>query len=106
MLTITFSSIFFQAVRDGVKRWRLNYWNIFDAVVIALFFLSFVLHMSGLLIQGRITYAIDLMLFIVRILEVFYVDKTLGPYVVMIGRMVSSSNGSIDLLSKINILYL
>ena len=44
--------------------------------------------MSGLLIEGRIVYAIDLMLFIVRILEMFFVDRTLGPYVVMIGRMV------------------
>lgn len=39
--------------------------------------------------EGRIVYAIDLMLFILRILEMFYVRKTLGPYVVMIGRMVN-----------------
>ena len=45
--------------------------------------------MSGLLVEGRILYAIDLMLFITRILEIFYVSKTLGPYVVMIGRMVN-----------------
>ena len=62
--------------------------------------------MGGLLIQGRITYAIDLMLFIVRILEIFYVDKTLGPYVVMIGKMVSSANRKIDLLSKTDFLLL
>ena len=57
--------------------------------MIILFLLGFSLHIRGLLIDGRIVYAIDLMLFIVRILEIFYVDKTLGPYVVMIGRMVS-----------------
>ena len=44
--------------------------------------------MNGNLSAGRIVYAIDLMLFIMRVLELFYVDKTLGPYVVMIGRMV------------------
>ena len=71
-----------------------------------LFFLGFGLHLCGLLIQGRITYAIDLMLFIVRILEIFYVDKTLGPYVVMIGKMVSSANRKIDLLSKTDFLLL
>ena len=71
-----------------------------------LFFLGFGLHLGGLLIQGRITYAIDLMLFIVRILEIFYVDKTLGPYVVMIGKMVSSANRKIDLLSKTDFLLL
>lgn len=51
--------------------------------------MAFGLRMGGLLIEGRIVYAIDLMLFILRILEIFYVDKTLGPFVVMIGRMVS-----------------
>ena len=44
--------------------------------------------MNGDLSNGRIVYAIDLMLFIMRVLELFYVDKTLGPYVVMMGRMV------------------
>ena len=95
--------LFFQAVRYGAKRWISSYWNIWDAIVIVLFFLAFGLRTGGLLIQGRITYAIDLMLFIVRILEIFYVDRTLGPYVVMIGKMVSSPNISIYLLSKIDI---
>ena len=103
LLSITFLSFFFQAVRYGAKRWISSYWNIWDAIVIVLFFLAFGLRAGGLLIQGRITYAIDLMLFIVRILEIFYVDRTLGPYVVMIGKMVSSPNISIYLLSKIDI---
>lgn len=98
-----FYLFYFQAVRYGAKRWISNYWNIWDAIVIVLFFLAFGLRTGGLLIQGRITYAIDLMLFIVRILEIFYVDRTLGPYVVMIGKMVSSPNISIHLLSKIDI---
>ena len=94
--------LFFQAVRYDAKRWISSYWNIWDAIVIVLFFLAFGLRTGGLLIQGRITYAIDLMLFIVRILEIFYVDRTLGPYVVMIGKMVSSANISTYLLSKID----
>lgn len=75
--------------------WKLSYWNIWDTFVIGLFFLGFGLHMGGLSIEGRIVYAIDLMLFIIRILEIFYLDKTLGPIVVMIGRMVSSAARSI-----------
>ena len=59
-----------------------------DALAIILFFVGFGLRMNGNLSAGRIVYAIDLMLFIMRVLELFYVDKTLGPYVVMIGRMV------------------
>ena len=50
--------------------------------------------MRGFLLEGRIVYAVDLMLFIVRVLEVFLVDKTLGPYVVMISRMVSMFVGN------------
>ena len=39
---------------------------------------------------ARIAYTVDLMLFIVRVLEVFLVDKTLGSYVILIERMVSN----------------
>ena len=73
---------------DGCKKWKSSHWNKCDVFAIALFFVGFGLRMGGLLIEGRIVYAIDLMFFIVRILEIFYVDRTLGPYVVMIGRMV------------------
>ena len=50
--------------------------------------------MSNHRIEGRIVFAVDLMFFIVRVLEVFLVDKTLGPYVVMIVRMVSNAIAS------------
>ena len=53
--------------------------------------------MGGFLVEARIVYAIDLMFFILRILEIFYVDKTLGPYIVMIGRMVNIIVKIIDL---------
>ena len=69
-----------------------------------MFLLGFGLRMRGLLIDGRIAYAIDLMLFIVRILEMFYVDKKLGPYVVMIGRMVSYAARVIYLQQKLHLL--
>ena len=88
-------SFFFQMRFDGFKKWLSSYWNVGDAVAIVLFFVGFGLRMGGLLIEGRITYALDLMVFILRILEIFYVDRTLGPYVVMIGRMVNSINTSI-----------
>ena len=74
---------------SGFQKWISSYWNIWDAAAILLFFVAFGLCMGGLLTEGRIVYAIDLMLFILRISEIFYVDKTLGPYVVMTGRMVN-----------------
>lgn len=52
------------------------------------------MRMANQSIEGRIVYAIDLMFFIVRILETFLVDEDLGPYVVMIGRMVSNRSTS------------
>ena len=92
--------LFFQIRFDGFKKWLSSYWNVGDAVAIVLFFVGFGLRMGGLLIEGRITYALDLMVFILRILEIFYVDRTLGPYVVMIGRMVNSVNTGIFLWAR------
>ena len=92
--------LFFQIRFDGFKKWLSSYWNVGDAVAIVLFFVGFGLRMGGLLIEGRITYALDLMVFILRILEIFYVDRTLGPYVVMIGRMVNSINTGIFLWAR------
>ena len=74
---------------SGFQKWISSYRNICDAAAILLFFVAFVLRMGCSLTQGRIVYAIDLMLFILRILEIFYVDRTFVPYVVMIGRMVN-----------------
>ena len=46
--------------------------------------------MNGLEVQDRIVFAVDIMFFIIRILEIFNVHPKLGPYVVMIGRMVNA----------------
>ena len=74
---------------SGFQKWISSYQNVWDAATTLLFFVAFGLPMGGLLTESRIVYAIDLMLFVLRILEIFYVDKTLGPYVVMTGQMVN-----------------
>ena len=91
-----FSSIyiFFQLIDLGFKKWRSSYWNWWDVIAIVLYFVGFAMRMANQRIEGRILYAIDLMFFIVRILETFLVDEDLGPYVVMIGRMVSNRSTS------------
>lgn len=81
---------FFQLIDLGFKKWRGSYWNWWDVIAIVLYFVGFVIRMANQRIEGRIVYAIDLMFFIVRILETFLVDEDIGPYVVMIGRMVSN----------------
>lgn len=40
-------------------------------------------------------YCLDIMLWIIRVLDIFSVSKVLGPYVVMIGRMVGIDVGSL-----------
>ena len=55
-----------------------------------LFFVAFGLRLNaGTLIAGHVCYAVDVIFWILRILEMFSVNKDLGPYVVMIGKMVN-----------------
>lgn len=69
-----------------------NYWNLLDAVAIALFFVAFGLRMNpSTRLAGHTVYAIDVMVWIVRILDIFSANKHLGPYIVMIGQMVCMS---------------
>lgn len=71
------------------KIWSSGYWNLCDAAAILLFFVAFVLRLTGALIAGHVCYAVDIIFWILRILEMFTAHKHLGPYVVMIGKMVS-----------------
>ena len=40
--------------------------------------------------SGRVFYCVDIIFWYVRILDIFSVNKYLGPYVMMIGKMVSN----------------
>ncbi|XP_057301332.1 transient receptor potential cation channel subfamily M member 7-like [Hydractinia symbiolongicarpus] len=71
-----------------LRDWASSYWNICDAIAIALFFLGFGLRMNAdTRTAGHVVYAVDIILWIIRLLDIFSVNKYLGPYVVMIGRM-------------------
>ena len=73
-----------------LKEWASSKWNLCDACAIVLFFIAagFRLNPATLRI-GHTLYCLDIMLWIIRVLDIFSVSKVLGPYVVMIGRMVS-----------------
>ena len=62
-------------------------------MAICLFFIGFGLRIAGFTVSGHVVYAIDIILWIVRLLDIFSVNKYLGPYVVMIGRMVCCYSG-------------
>lgn len=44
---------------------------------------------------GRVFYCIDIVFWYIRLLELFAVNKRLGPYIVIVGKMVSRENASI-----------
>ena len=75
---------------NKIKSWASSYWNICDLVAIVLFFTGLGLRLnSSTRVTGHVCYAIDIMIWIIRLLDIFSVNKYLGPYVVMIGKMVS-----------------
>ena len=71
-------------------------WNIADVVSLAAFFIATILRYlaykknnEDFLIAARIIYATDVVLFIVRLLQIFSVNRHMGPKLVMIRKMVS-----------------
>eukprot|EP00794_Sanderia_malayensis_P009473 gene9473-10461_t len=71
------------------QEWGQSKWNICDGIAIVLFYVGLGLRLSSsTMIAGHVVWAIDIMLWIIRLLDIFSVNQHLGPYVVMIGRMV------------------
>ncbi|XP_057292178.1 transient receptor potential cation channel subfamily M member 3-like isoform X1 [Hydractinia symbiolongicarpus] len=70
------------------KEWSSNKWNLMDFVAIVLFFVALGLRLhSSTADIGHLLYALDAGLWILRLLDVFYAHRILGPYVVMIYKM-------------------
>lgn len=65
-------------------------WNIVDAIAVVLFAIGVSLRLNPpSMLQGRVFYCLDIVFWYIRILDIFSVNKYLGPYVMMIGKMVS-----------------
>jgi len=67
-------------------------WNVFDLVMILLFAVAVVLRCTlndANFEWARMMYTLDLSMFFIRFLQVFFVDKNMGPKVIMIRGMVS-----------------
>ena len=66
-------------------------WNISDTIAIVLFGIGVTMRLfPDLMGQGRVFYCVDIIFWYIRILDLFSVNKYLGPYVMMIGIMVST----------------
>jgi len=78
--------------------WKDKYftdgWNIFDQamyfVLVLAIVLRFTLTSESDFVWARNVYAVNLVMFYLRILEIFLIHRHIGPTIVMIGRMVRS----------------
>ncbi|XP_037339139.1 transient receptor potential cation channel subfamily M member 3 isoform X11 [Pungitius pungitius] len=72
-----------------VKVWLQEYWNITDLMAILIFSIGMVLRLQEppLMSYGRVIYCVNIIYWYIRLLDIFGVNKYLGPYVMMIGKM-------------------
>lgn len=81
-----------------VKVWLQEYWNITDLMAILIFSVGMVLRLQEppLMSYGRVIYCVNIIYWYIRLLEIFGVNKYLGPYVMMIGKMVRRRGAQTD----------
>uniref|UniRef100_A0A674KBK9 Transient receptor potential cation channel subfamily M member 3 n=1 Tax=Terrapene triunguis TaxID=2587831 RepID=A0A674KBK9_9SAUR len=73
-----------------IKVWLQEYWNITDMVAISIFIIGAILRLQNqpYMGYGRVIYCVDIIFWYIRVLDIFGVNKYLGPYVMMIGKMM------------------
>ncbi|KAM6202426.1 transient receptor potential cation channel subfamily M member 1 [Rhynchocyon petersi] len=73
-----------------IKVWLQEYWNITDLVAISTFMIGAILRLQNqpYMGYGRVIYCVDIIFWYIRVLDIFGVNKYLGPYVMMIGKMM------------------
>ena len=81
---------------EPVRLWvkiKVHYsqlWNIWDSTAILFFSLGVGLRFFKATLQAsRIVYTVNIVLWIMRILEILSVNKYIGPYLKIIGKLVS-----------------
>ncbi|XP_019118536.1 transient receptor potential cation channel subfamily M member 1 [Larimichthys crocea] len=77
-------------LKQKINVWLEDYWNITDLVAISVFLLGLLLRLQNepLMGYGRVIYCVDIIFWYIRVLDIFGVNKYLGPYVMMIGKMM------------------
>ena len=71
------------------RDWSASNWNWLDAIAIILFYVGLILRVIHTKTHvGHVVYAIDCYLWWIRLLDVCFAHRVLGPYVVMVFRMV------------------
>uniref|UniRef100_A0A8C1TL35 Transient receptor potential cation channel subfamily M member 1-like n=1 Tax=Cyprinus carpio TaxID=7962 RepID=A0A8C1TL35_CYPCA len=77
-------------LKQKINVWLEEYWNITDLVAISTFLLGLLLRLQSepYMGYGRVIYCVDIIFWYIRVLDIFGVNKYLGPYVMMIGKMM------------------
>uniref|UniRef100_A0A3B4ZAJ9 Transient receptor potential cation channel, subfamily M, member 1b n=4 Tax=Seriola TaxID=8160 RepID=A0A3B4ZAJ9_SERLL len=77
-------------LKQKISVWLEEYWNITDLFAISTFLLGLMLRLQHepYMGYGRVIYCIDIIFWYIRVLDIFGVNKYLGPYVMMIGKMM------------------
>nr|XP_021536110.1 transient receptor potential cation channel subfamily M member 1 [Neomonachus schauinslandi] len=77
-------------LNQKIKVWLQEYWNITDLVAISMFMIGAILRLQKqpYMGYGRVIYCVDIIFWYIRVLDIFGVNKYLGPYVMMIGKMM------------------
>ncbi|XP_041650642.1 transient receptor potential cation channel subfamily M member 1 [Cheilinus undulatus] len=77
-------------LKQKISVWLEEYWNITDLVAISTFLIGLMLRLQHepYMGYGRVIYCIDIIFWYIRVLDIFGVNKYLGPYVMMIGKMM------------------
>ncbi|TDH17505.1 hypothetical protein EPR50_G00009690 [Perca flavescens] len=77
-------------LKQKINVWLEDYWNITDLAAISVFLLGLLLRLQSepSLGYGRVIYCVDIIFWYIRVLDIFGVNKYLGPYVMMIGKMM------------------
>ncbi|XP_028841109.1 transient receptor potential cation channel subfamily M member 4a isoform X2 [Denticeps clupeoides] len=74
---------------QGLKKYIQDIWNKCDLTAILLFTLAVICRMfPGTYDFGRSVFCIDYMVFTLRLIHIFAVNKQLGPKIIIVGKMV------------------
>ncbi|XP_057302958.1 transient receptor potential cation channel subfamily M member 1-like [Hydractinia symbiolongicarpus] len=94
--------------KHKVKVWWSMHWNKSDLVGVVVFFLAFALRFGPSLTLKKvahIVYAFDIMVWIVRLLDICAISKILGPYVLMVQKMTVDVMNFLIILSVFLLSY-
>ena len=72
-----------------IREWSRSVWNKLDIVAMILFFVGFGWSFYDRRVE-RVVLAVDLVIWVIKFAQFYRMFSTLGPYLIMIYRMVST----------------